>query len=159
MTWLAPIHPMAIPTEGSPGSFAAVRRYDVHTGVDLYADAGTPVYAVEDGIVIAVENFTGPSAGSPWWLDTQAVLVQGHTGVVVYGEIKPSVQVGEAVTAGSLIGTVLQVLRRDKGVTPVCMLHLELLEHVAQESTPVWTIGADPPAGLVDPSAYLKSAT
>jgi murein DD-endopeptidase MepM/ murein hydrolase activator NlpD len=153
--WASPLRPMNIPDFRGPGAFAAVRKFDIHTGVDLYAAQGATVYAVEAGTVIAVEKFTGPSAGTPWWLDTQAVLVAGDSGVVVYGEIEPSVQVGDVVQAGAVIGAVKQVLRQDKGVTPVCMLHLELLDHGATESAPVWALGAPAPAGLLDPTEHL----
>ena len=31
--------------------WGAVRKFDNHTGVDLFCDPGTPVYAIEDGEV------------------------------------------------------------------------------------------------------------
>ncbi len=36
---------------------------------------------MEAGVVVGVEDFTGPAAGSPWWLPTKAVLVEGASGV------------------------------------------------------------------------------
>jgi hypothetical protein len=48
-----------IPAHPHPGAFAARRRHDVHTGVDLYCSEGEPVLAVEDGDVVNVEPFTG----------------------------------------------------------------------------------------------------
>jgi len=60
-----------------PGTFGAIRKFDIHTGVDLYCDHGTKVYSIEPGLVISVENFTGSLAESPWWNDTQAVLIKG----------------------------------------------------------------------------------
>ena len=75
------------------GKFGAVRKYDVHTGVDLYCESGSAVHAVEDGIVVNIENFTGPLAGSSWWNDTKSVLIEGKYGVVCYGEIEPTVQI------------------------------------------------------------------
>lgn len=156
--WVAPVWPLNIPDFRAPGAYGAVRRFDIHTGVDLYAAEGTPVCAVQAGTIIAVENFTGPSAGTPWWLDTQAILIAGASGVVVYGEITPAVQVGDTVQAGQVVGTIKQVLRQDKGVTPVCMLHLELLDHGATESAPVWALGAPTPAGLLNPTEHLIPA-
>lgn len=52
----------SLPT--SEGVFGAKRKFDMHTGIDLYCTEQTPVYAIEDGIVIGVENFTGPNADS-----------------------------------------------------------------------------------------------
>lgn len=98
--WLWPTDTKLMPD--SPGHFASVRRHDVHTGVDLYAEEGTPARAVEDGVVISVENFTGPNADdpSPWWNDTQAVLIKGASGVVVYGEVTSQVKAGDTVRRG-----------------------------------------------------------
>lgn len=46
------------------GVFGAVRKYDIHTGIDLYCESGDHVYAIEDGIVVNVCHFTGPKVGS-----------------------------------------------------------------------------------------------
>src|SRR6185369_11326283 len=86
-----------VPLPPHPGAFAAVRAHHVHEGVDLYCPEGTCVTAVEAGEVVAIVAFTGPRAGSPFWLDTDAVLVEGPTGVVVYGELAPSVVLGASV--------------------------------------------------------------
>lgn len=110
-----------------PNRFGARRRFDVHTGLDLFAPVGEPVYACEAGVVINVCTFTGASIGMPWWHETQCVSVKGDSGVILYGEIDPKVQVGQEVEEGALIGTVLQVLTKDKG-RPMSMLHIELYE-------------------------------
>jgi len=34
------------------GAFGARRKFNVHSGIDLYAPVGEPVYAVEDGTVV-----------------------------------------------------------------------------------------------------------
>ncbi len=78
---------LEIPLKPHPGAFGVLRKHHTHEGVDLYATEGEAVYAVEKGVVIAVEDFTGPKAGSPWWLDTQSVLIEGAVGVVCYGEL------------------------------------------------------------------------
>lgn len=106
------------------GQFGAVRKYDIHTGIDLYCEEGSIVSALEDGIVVAVEDFTGTKANSPWWNDTKAVLVEGKSGVICYGEIEPCVNVGDLIWAGDTIG---KVLKKNKG-RPTTMLHLELYE-------------------------------
>lgn len=145
-----------MPESPSQGAFGAIRRHDVHTGVDLYAEPGVAVFAVEDGVVVAIEEFTGARAGSPWWHDTLAVLVEGASGVVLYGELAPSVIVGARVERGDLVGRVLTVLKRDKGL-PMTMLHLELYEPGTRAS--VWWLHGEPkPAELRDPSDALRAA-
>lgn len=116
------------------GRFGAKRKLDVHTGVDLYCDVGTEIAALEDGIVVAVEDFTGESVGSPWWNETKAVMVEGKSGVVLYGEISPCVNLGQYVKAGQILGTVLQVLKEDKG-KPLAMLHIEWYVAGTRQST------------------------
>jgi len=145
---------MALPVPPHPGSFGAVRRHDVHTGVDLYCPEGTPVYAIESGLVVAIEDFTGPKAGSPWWLDTRAVLIEGASGVLLYGEVQPEVTLGERVTKGTRLAVVARVLRNDKGL-PTSMLHFE--QYVAgTRASVVWGLGSERPPQLLDPTPLLR---
>ena len=141
-----------LPVPGDPGYFGALRKFDIHTGIDLYCEDGTPVAAMEDGVVVGVEKFTGEHAGSSWWNNTWAILVEGKSGVIVYGEIiiDDSVVIGSPVTRGQLIGHVKQVLKVDKGVTPTSMLHLELLEHGCYH-TLWWYHGEPQPEELRNP--------
>lgn len=180
MTWLSPVHRRLVPTDDSmsfndfgpsatglplfphKGAFAVPRKYHVHEGVDLYVPEYTPVTAVEDGVCVDVQPFTGAVAGSPWWNDTWAVLVEGHTGVVVYGEVVPIGYTAEdpgqllrhtSVKAGSVVGFVTPVLKTNKG-RPTSMLHLELHTHGTRE-VPAWDRGGDPPRTLRDPTPHL----
>jgi len=141
-----------------PGRFGAVRKHDTHTGVDLYTRLGMPVVTVEKGIVVGIEKFTGPDAGSPWWNETEAVLVEGPSGVVVYGEIGSlsGVTVGQRIGRCECVGSVKTVLRKDKG-RPMNMLHLELYEHGVRE-TVWWRHGEPRPVGLLDPTEKLEEA-
>ena len=107
------------------GRFGAMRKHDYHTGLDLYCEEGTPVYAMESGTVVNVCNFTGKNAGSEWWNDTFAILIEGKSGVILYGEIIPLFYPGVQVQTGQLIGYVMTVLKKDKKL-PMCMLHIEL---------------------------------
>lgn len=68
--------------------FGAKRKHDFHTGIDLFAPAGTQVFAIEDGIVTDVSRFTGASIGTPWWNETCCVAVEGASGVILYAELK-----------------------------------------------------------------------
>jgi hypothetical protein len=109
--------------------------------------------AVEEGIVVALIGFTGAIAypPSPWWQDTWAALVEGPTGVVVYGEITPTVGVGNKVHAGQEIGRVSKVLKVDKG-RPMSMLHLELHQPGTRDAYE-WLDAK--PASLLDPTPHL----
>ena len=140
------------------GKFGAVRKFDIHTGVDLYCDSETPIYAAENGVVECIENFTGTNAGSPWWNDTKAVLIKGQSGIICYGEIKPKQDViqGVFVKRGSLIGNVVRVLKKDKG-RPMSMLHIELYKSSAK-GTVIWNLNSNKPYYLLDPTKKLKDA-
>lgn len=139
-----------------PGGFGAVRRLDVHTGVDLYAAEGDPVFACEAGRVVNVCPFTGPSVHSPWWHETMAVMVEGESGVVLYGEVEPCVEIGADISASQLIGHIKRVLRHDKG-RPTSMLHLELYQHGTTREC-AWELDHDRPSELRDPTLFLKAA-
>jgi hypothetical protein len=146
--------PIPVPQLPAFGAFGVRRKHDVHTGVDLAAPVGTPVLAVEDGIVAILGPFTGAEAGCPWWLPTDAVLVEGDSGVILYGEIEPMVERWEAVEEGQVIGRVLRVLRTDKGY-PTSMLHLELYAAGYRGPGEVWALDAPQPAPLRDPTPLL----
>lgn len=142
-----------------PGAFQAPRHEFFHTGVDLYCTEGEPVYAVEDGIVVAIDPmFTGQSGNEDRWNTTQAVLVEGASGVIVYGEIAPesSLRVDTRIQAGEIIGRVMTVMKIDEG-RPRSMLHLELYSRGTRAASD-WSVGASMPAGLRDPTPQLQNA-
>ncbi len=149
-----------IPIHPHMGAFGVRRRHDIHSGVDLYANVGTPVYPVEDGIVVAIDPFTGKDADCDWWEDTWAVYVEGKSGIVCYGEILPNsfLKIGDKVTVSekaphNVIGTVLRVLRTDKG-RPTSMLHIELHNKGFIHGTH-WIKGKEKSENLLDPTQYL----
>lgn len=144
----------AIPIGQQAGAFGVKRKYDVHTGVDLYCNEAQCVVSIEDGIVQAIEPFTGKSVGSPWWNDTSCVAIAGATGVCLYGEIQPhiSLAVGDNVKCGQLLGHVLKVLKIDKGL-PMTMLHFELYE--SWQGCASWMLGDEKPSQLKDPTELL----
>ena len=163
--WTMPIrfygHDTFIPEFPHPGAFGVTRAKYNHTGVDLYAPLNEPVSAVEDGIVIAIEPFTGQIADMPWWNDTWHVTVKGKSGLVVYGEIRPHdwLQVGKPIKRGHCVGYVLQVLVKVPENPPEnhkpTMLHLELLY---KDSTDVtvgdWLLGDQKARYTLDPTPY-----
>lgn len=142
-----------LPLSPHPGGFGVQRQHHRHEGVDFYCPAGTPVHAVENGIVVRVMGFTGPKADSPWWHDTDAVLIEGASGAVLYGEIAPAVTEGARVAAGQLVGHIVQVLREDKG-RPMSMLHLEL-HSAGTRDCYEWSDASGQPPSLQDPTPYL----
>lgn len=148
-----PLSNFRIPND--EGTFGAVRKHDIHTGIDLYCKPGTRVFAIEDGVIVSIEDFTGQNAGSPWWNDTKAVLVEGKHGVICYGEIEPTLglYVGYNLKEGMIVGRVLKVLKKNKG-KPMSMLHLELYKH-GTTKTVWWQHGQPKPDELLDPRFEL----
>lgn len=145
-----------IPFDEHCGAFGVKRAHDVHTGVDLYAPDGAPVYAMQLGVVVDVFPFTGVDANCPWWLDTKAVAIEDDDGVWLYGEIEPDTEIykGQMVFEGQHIGRVRRVLRNDKG-RPVSMLHMERYVRGTREFAPLWELDKPQPPSLIDPTLML----
>jgi len=144
-----------IPIYPHVGSFGIRRRFDVHSGIDLYANIGTEVYPVEDGTIVSIEPFTGEVADCDWWENTWGLYVEGKSGIVVYGEILPKseLEIGDKVSVEQCIGTVLRVIKKEKG-RPTSMLHLEL--HKKEFiNNPHWEVGKEKPEGVLDPTDNL----
>ena len=107
-----------------------------------------------------------------WWLDTQAILVRGASGVIVYGEVAPlagelAVKEGTQIQRGQYFCQVVPVLPPEKLRPDIpghscSMLHVELytdiypdLERGVWEG---WEIGHDKPDRLVNPTDRLLKA-
>jgi murein DD-endopeptidase MepM/ murein hydrolase activator NlpD len=147
-----------IPTGTEFGAFGVTRKFDMHTGVDMYCNAGDECLSMEDGVVIAVEFFTGPSVNMPWWNDTQAVAIKGKSGIINYGEVRAHVSVGQEIKEGDLIGWVIPVLKVDKGKVPsMTMLHLELYNDY-DGNWALWEVATEQPKNLLDPTQMLQNA-
>lgn len=141
-----------------PGGFGYKRKYDIHTGIDIYCDVNEPVYAVEDGMIVDILQFTG-FEDTPWWNDTWAVQVyHKNWGTVVYGEIKPNpdLKIGHQIKEGDLIGNILTVLKKDKGKNPTNMLHFELYKGFFVSDPVVWELDDEKPHRLLNPEKLLK---
>ncbi len=154
-----------IPIGKHPGAFGAIRKHDIHTGVDLYCTEGTRVYSMESGVVIKIDNFTGPSMGYPWWLETKAIMVRHNSGAIaVYGELIPNtcLRVGDVLQEGALLGLITPVLppekhRPDLPGHSVNMLHLELWKNPAPDlKWEGWELNEKRPSRIMDPTHYLK---
>lgn len=147
-----------IPIKYHVGAFGVLRRHDRHRGVDLYAKEGTEVNCVETGFVKEIRPWTGSKAGCDWWNETDAILIEGKSGLIVYGEIKvnPNLKVGDQLVTGTFLGNVLPVLKKDKG-RPTCMLHLELRKPGFYRNIDKnWKDTL--PDGLLDPTPFLIEA-
>ena len=78
-----------------------------HNGRDRKCNEGTPVYSTKNGKVIFSDNIKGfGSFGKPGGV----VMIQSddnnHT--ILYGHIKPLVNLNERVTKGQLIGRIIK---------------------------------------------------
>ena len=151
-----------IPRFYEPGAFGAIRKFDIHEGVDVYTHDEAPVYAVEDGVVTAVYVFTGKKADCDWWNETWCVKVEGKSGVVTYGElVEPTIEVGENVIGGvTVVGHVTPVLKPEKYRPDirnhsVAMLHIELRRETCHLDG--WKLDGARDKRLLDPTPYLKS--
>ena len=152
-----------LPRFYEPGAFGAIRKFDIHEGVDIYTYDGAEVHAVEDGIVTAIYEFTGKNANCDWWNPTWCIKVEGRSGVVTYGELaKPEgrISVGAKVHSGDFIGFVTPVLRPEKYRPDirnhsVAMLHIELRRETCHLDG--WKLDGNRDKRLLDPTPYLKS--
>ena len=134
-------------------SFAHIRKHDIHTGIDLHTEEGSKVLSIAKGKVIKVIHFTGTKANSPWWEETDAILVSHSFGVVLYGELTAKVKEGEELEMGQEIGLIKRVLKTNKG-KPQSMLHLEYYNQKVDDGV-VWNLNEDVPKGLLNPYEIL----
>ena len=173
MKWQFPIeHCPGIPINYHPGAFAFPRRQSNHTGVDLYtprfyvsgvrsSEIFTIAHAVESGRVVATEHFTGEQDESPWWNNTDCLLVEGRSGVVCYGEINPyKFSPGDIIVRGQKLGEVIPVLKEGKERPDIpghsrAMLHVELYKHGTKSASKSWKLGQPKHDYIVDPTPFL----
>ena len=149
-----------IPINSHPGAFGNARKYNFHEGIDLYGHEDMWVYAINSGVVVSNEAFTGPSVGHPWWLPTDAVTIKSDTEYFVYGELKSDLKVGDHVKAGALIGKLVPVLPPEKIRLDIprhsnVMLHLEKWNFKYPGSWKAWKNRDDRPEWLEDPTPDL----
>jgi len=154
LAWPLATKDYPIPVNNEPGTFGYQRRGYVHSGVDLYCEPDTEVLAIEDGIVVTVLDFTGSKVGTSWWNDTQAILIEGKSGVINYGEVKPLVEPGDKIKQGQVIAKVVTVMKRYKG-NPMTMLHFEFYDHGVKDRLR-WEKMENKPKKLLDPTDLLK---
>lgn len=119
-----------------------------HAGVDLFANAGDAVIAVEDGTVIGFYPFLRAATGEM----SYAMLV-AHDGYVAnYGEVRENsltahnLRIGAAVHGGERIAT----------VSDTAQLHFETYQAGTTRNYS-WGYHAERPAAVVDPTPRLQS--
>jgi len=159
-----------IPIGTHPGAFGTKRRLSHHTGIDLYCEEGAVVKAVEGGRILGWEKFTGPQDKSPWWLNTDCVLVEGASGIVCYGEIRVAQSIKDAmemnnpearcVRRGDIVGWVMPVVpkgreRHDIPGHSRSMLHIELYERGQTKASERWELDKLKPSYMLDPTPWL----
>lgn len=164
-TWNPDAPTWPLPTAPAPwksGSKFAVKRpwngpqTRYHTGIDLAAEAGTPVLAPEAGIIV------DPDSG--WDYDEKTgkgvksivmTTVSGFT--VLIGGIRPgssTLKAGQVVVAGQEIAEVGRYKGGDS------MAHVNVYNKVLTKSQvnaqKKWMLNGAKPTNLIDPSAYLE---
>jgi murein DD-endopeptidase MepM/ murein hydrolase activator NlpD len=130
-----------IPVEGSISSYfgprrlsARTKRVRMHTGVDIRAAQGTPVFAAAAGVVSFV---------APWSGYGRIVEIDHGNGLITrYAHLDSYViEAGAMVASGELIGTVGRT-----GRATGCHLHFETLvngKHVDPMMAEVWAQAPD----------------
>lgn len=143
---------------GSVGDFASRRSFYFHPGIDIYCDEAQEVQVIEDGVIVHIENFTGPEADppSPWWNETWSILIEGQSGVIGYCELRPLayVKVGLKVKEGDVIAKIIPVLKKDKG-NGRNMIHIELYKLNTRHHV-TWLLDTAKPDELENPRQLLE---
>lgn len=144
-----------VPLPPHPGAYGVSRKHHIHEGIDLYGVVDEPVFTIQDGIIVDIVPFTGIHTDTPWWNDTQAVVIADNTGYWVYGELIPVAgrYVGQQICEGEIVGRLVPVLKKDKG-RPTTMLHLERWVG-AYPYRYMWRLNTDGIPWLKDPTPEL----
>lgn len=97
--------------------------YPGHRGIDFINSSGKDVYAVEDGVVVAVCTVDDGQLGTWVWIrhmdETYSRIVD-----TIYAHVTPAVNAGDSVTENTVIGTVADPTT---GLSDAPHLHLELI--------------------------------
>ncbi|WP_190819285.1 M23 family metallopeptidase [Saccharopolyspora pogona] len=110
----APVADWVSPADGEISSGFGGRWGEMHNGVDIANDIGTPIRAASEGIVID----SGPASGYGMWIR----IAHRDDVVSIYGHIDENfVSVGQQVRAGQLIATM-----GDRGESTGPHLHFQI---------------------------------
>lgn len=159
--WINPLpgHIWSLPLgKYLPAGFGARRKFNLHTGIDLFCNHGQMLAAVEAGTVVSIKDFSKNKNKSPWLNKTRAILIEGRSGVVAYCNVieRTGLTVGTKVEAGEIIGNVVRINKKQRK-NDICMLHLELYKAGTRKRV-TWSYNYPKPPQLLDPSKYLITA-
>lgn len=122
-----------------------------HAGVDLYAEKGTPIRAIKDGVV---------KQSYPFYLGTQALEVDHGDMLIRYGEISHvanEIDTGVRVTRGQIIGYVGELVFSSG--SRMSMLHFEAYKGTARGALTVRElVPYQRRSDLFDPTEMLNEA-
>jgi murein DD-endopeptidase MepM/ murein hydrolase activator NlpD len=96
---LVPVEGVAL--EDLRSSFGAPRAHGPHEGIDIAAPAGTPVFAVAEGVIIG--NRVTQIGGNVLWIMGRGRRLYYYAHLQ---ELAPAMRMGRHVAAGELIGRV-----------------------------------------------------
>lgn len=133
-----------------PAGFGYSKNYNVHTGIDLYVPEYSSVHAVEGGTVIDIFKFTGMGTSYPNLDTTNAIMIEGASGVVLYGEVEvlKDISIGQLIEPGSKIAVI------KCAITNHAMLHLEWYTQGTIQPI-IWKQNTAQPKRLLDPTSNL----
>ncbi len=159
---LDPATEAMLPLPPHPGAFGDVRLRHVHEGLDLYAVPDTPIYAIEDGLIVGVTPLSGGATRGGYWHDMEAVLVQGKSGLLVYCEfaLLKGLAPAQQVKAGDHLGNIYpkgyhyKNTNRSQVDEGHRFFHLEL-HHPEIRLPTKWPVGQPKPSTLHDPTPFL----
>jgi murein DD-endopeptidase MepM/ murein hydrolase activator NlpD len=162
-----------IPRMGEAGSFWEERGEGRHCGVDIYAEDGAEVVAIEGGFVIDIGVFTSPDQ-QEYYLETHFILIKNNNKVIFkYAELgEVLVELGDKVESGQVIGHVGTSLIENESIYKApffirelvskkqfSKFHLELYKAPVAEVRPYEAgnyLGGFKPESLIDPTMYLN---
>ncbi|CAB4197003.1 hypothetical protein UFOVP1290_523 [uncultured Caudovirales phage] len=158
MKWALKNKMPSLPSVNSVGDFASRRSFYHHPGIDVYCESGQIVQCIEAGTIVNIEVFTGPNATptSPWWNETWSIMIEGKSGVIGYCELKPFpyLEIGSELDEGEAIGTIIPVLKKDKG-NGTTMAHIEHYIHGTKEHV-TWLLDTNKPESLLNSRELLE---
>ncbi len=174
MLWpLAQSYSKLLPSNGEMGCFWEFRDDRFHCGVDIYAPVGSPVSAIEDGIVLDMGLFTSPKFDH--YLEVSFhVLIAHSSGIVArYAQLDSAIlECDDCIRQGQFIANTCRVLnlpqidehspryiQKLKQKNNLAMLHLEMFS-----SYPICipkyyagnTFQKRKPCCLLDPMQFLQ---
>ena len=124
----------------------------LHAGCDLYAKAGSPIRAMNDGIVMRPVEF--------FYMGTRVLTIKHNNFIARYGEISHAaegIENGTQVKKGQIIGYV-GVLKFKSG-NVMSMLHLELYSGTMSGPLSVSGTKYKRRGDLIDPTSILDAST